>query len=100
MSLLDSLPILLLFVRRSFFDRVTLQLMTSLISFPLFGVRLTLLALSYLLSLVSPEEIKRLHLTFIKPMTFTTTNRHSSHVDPFNNNNRPKLARRYSDHMA
>jgi hypothetical protein len=29
-SLLDSLPILLLFIRSSFFDRVTLQLMTFL----------------------------------------------------------------------
>jgi hypothetical protein len=48
-SLWDSLPILLLFVRSSFFDRVTLQLRTSLISFLLFGISSTLLALSCLL---------------------------------------------------
>jgi hypothetical protein len=70
MSVLDSLSILLLFIKSSFFDRVTLQLMTSLISFLLFGVGLTLLALSYLMSLVSLVEIRRLHLSFIGPMTF------------------------------
>jgi hypothetical protein len=58
MSLLDSLPILLLFVRSSFFVRVTLQLRTSLISFLLFDVSLTLLAINCLLPLVSPAEIK------------------------------------------
>jgi hypothetical protein len=57
-SLLDSLPILLLFIRSSFFARVTLQLRTSLISFLLFGVSLTLLALSCLLPLVSLAEIR------------------------------------------
>jgi hypothetical protein len=36
----------------------------------LFGVVLTLLALSYLLPLVSPTEIRRLHLSFVGPMTF------------------------------
>jgi hypothetical protein len=45
MSLLDSLPILLLFVRSSFFARVTLQLMISLTSFLLFGTSLTFLSL-------------------------------------------------------
>jgi hypothetical protein len=65
MSLLDSLPILLLFIRSSFFDKVTLQLMTSLISFLLFGVSLTLLALSCLLSLASPAEIRRFPLSFV-----------------------------------
>jgi hypothetical protein len=70
MSLLDSLPILLLFVKSNFFVRVTLQLRTSLISFLLFGVSLTLLALSCLLPLVSPTEIRQLHLSFIGPTTF------------------------------
>jgi hypothetical protein len=70
MSLLDNLPILLLFIRSSFFDRMTLQLMTSLISFLMFGVSLTLLALSCLLPLVSPVEIRWLHLSFVRPMTF------------------------------
>jgi hypothetical protein len=70
MTLLDSLPILLLFVRSSFFARVTLQLRTSLIRFLLFGVSLTLLALSCLLPLVSPAEIKQLHLSFVGPTTF------------------------------
>jgi hypothetical protein len=54
----------------SFFARVTLQLRTSLISFLLFGVSLTPLALSCLLSLVSPAEIRRLHLSFVGPTTF------------------------------
>jgi hypothetical protein len=58
MSLLDNLPILLLFARSSFFTRVTLQLRTSLISFLLFGISLTLLALSCLLPLVSTVEIR------------------------------------------
>jgi hypothetical protein len=40
------------------------------ISFPLFGVRLTLLALGYLQPLVSVAEIRRLHLSFIRLMTF------------------------------
>jgi hypothetical protein len=65
-----SLPILLLFVRSSFFDRVTLQLMTFFISFLLFGVSLTLLVLSCLLPLVSLAEIRRLHLSFIGLTTF------------------------------
>jgi hypothetical protein len=67
---LDSLPILLLFVRSSFFNRVTLQLMTSLTSFLLFGVSLTLLALSCLLPLASPAEIKWQHLSFVGLMIF------------------------------
>jgi hypothetical protein len=70
MSLLDSLPILLLFVRSSFFDRATLQLRTSLINFLLFGISLTFLALSCLLPLASPADIRRLHLSFIGPTTF------------------------------
>jgi hypothetical protein len=65
MSLRDNLPILLLFVRSSFFDRVTLQLMTSLIYFLLFDISLILLALNYLLPLASAAEIRRLHLSFI-----------------------------------
>jgi hypothetical protein len=65
-----SLPILLLFVRSSFFDRVALQLMTFFISFLLFGVSLTLLVLSCLLPLVSLAEIRRLHLSFIGLTTF------------------------------
>jgi hypothetical protein len=40
-------------------------LMTSLISFLLFGVSLTLLALSCLLSLASPAEIRRFPLSFV-----------------------------------
>jgi hypothetical protein len=40
------------------------------ISFPLFGVRLILLALGYLQPLVSVAEIRRLHLSFIGLMTF------------------------------
>jgi hypothetical protein len=70
MSVLDNLPILMLFVSSSFFDMVTLQLMTFLISFLLFGVGLTLLALICLLPLASPAEIRRLHLSFIGHMTF------------------------------
>jgi hypothetical protein len=70
MSLLDSLHILLLFVRSTFFDRVTLKLMTSLISFLLFGISLTLLVLSCLLPLASLAEIRWLHLSFIGLMTF------------------------------
>jgi hypothetical protein len=70
MSLLGSLPILLLFVRSSFFARVTLQLRTFFISFLLFSVSLTLLALSCLLPLVSPREIRQLHLSFIRLTTF------------------------------
>jgi hypothetical protein len=70
MSLLDSLSILLLFIRSSFFDRVTLQLMTFFISFLLFGISLTLLTLSCLLPLASHAEIRRLHLSFIGPTTF------------------------------
>jgi hypothetical protein len=66
MSLLDNLPILLLFVRSSFFDRVTLSLVTSLLSFLLFGVSLTLLTLNCLLPLASSAEIRRLHLSFIR----------------------------------
>jgi hypothetical protein len=42
MSLPGSLPILLLFIRSSFFDRVTLQLRTSLIGFLLFDQHGTL----------------------------------------------------------
>jgi hypothetical protein len=70
MSLLDSLPILLIFIRSSLFDRVTLQLMISLISFLMFGVGLTLLALSCLLPLISPAEIRRLYFSFIGPTAF------------------------------
>jgi hypothetical protein len=70
MSLLDSLRTWLLFARSSFFDRVILQLMISLISFLLFGVSLTLLALSCLLPLASPTKIRWLLLSFIGPMTF------------------------------
>jgi hypothetical protein len=70
MSLLDSLPILLLFVRSSFFARVTLQLRIFLISFLLFGASLTLLALSCPLPPVSPAEIRQLHLRFVGPTTF------------------------------
>jgi hypothetical protein len=70
MSLLASLPILLLFVRSSFFARVTLQLRISLISFLLLGASLTLLALSCLLPPISPAEIRHLHLSFVGPMTF------------------------------
>jgi hypothetical protein len=50
--------------------RVTLQLMTSFISFLLFGVSLTLLALSCLLPLARLAEIRRLHLSFVRPTTF------------------------------
>jgi hypothetical protein len=70
MSLLGSLPILLLFIRSNFFARVTLQLRTYLINFLLFGVSLTLLTLSCLLQLVSPVEIRQLHLSFVGPTTF------------------------------
>jgi hypothetical protein len=42
MSLPSSLPILLLFIRSSLFDRVTLQLRTSLINFLLFDQHDTL----------------------------------------------------------
>jgi hypothetical protein len=70
MSLLASLSILLIFVRSNFFARVTLQLRISLISFLLFGVSLTLLALSYPLPPISPIEIRHLHLSFIGPTTF------------------------------
>jgi hypothetical protein len=70
MSLLDSLPFLLLFVRSSFFARVTLQLRISLISFLLFGTSLTLLALICPLPPVSPVEIRQLHLSFVGPTTF------------------------------
>jgi hypothetical protein len=31
---------------------------------------------------------------------YTTINMHSSHADPFNYSNGPKLARRYSDHAV
>jgi hypothetical protein len=54
----------------SFFNMVTLQLMISLINFLLFGVSLTLFALSCLLPLASPAEIRRLHLSFVGLMTF------------------------------
>jgi hypothetical protein len=57
MNLLDSLHILLLFVRSSLFDRVTLLLMISPI-FLLFGIILTLLTLSCLLPLVKLAEIR------------------------------------------
>jgi hypothetical protein len=70
MSLLKSLPILLLFARSSFFDRVTLQLMTSLINFMLFGVSLTFLAHNCLLPLASLAEIRQLQLIFVGPTTF------------------------------
>jgi hypothetical protein len=70
MSLLNNLTILLLFVRSGFFDKVTLQLMTSLISFLLFGISSILLALSCLLPLASPIEIRRLYLSFIGLTTF------------------------------
>jgi hypothetical protein len=46
MSHLVSLPILLLFIRSSFYDRVTVQLITYLISSMLFGASLTLLVQS------------------------------------------------------
>jgi hypothetical protein len=70
MSLLASLHILLLFVRSSFFARVTLQLRIFLISFLLFGASLTLLALSYPLPHASLAAIRQLHLSFVGPMTF------------------------------
>jgi hypothetical protein len=69
-SLLNSLPILLLFARSSIFNRVTLQLRTFLIRFLLFGVSLTLMAFSYLLPLDSPVETRQLHLSFVRPTTF------------------------------
>jgi hypothetical protein len=40
------------------------------ISILLFGISLTLLAFSYLLPLVSLVEIRRLHLSFVRIMTF------------------------------
>jgi hypothetical protein len=58
---------LLLFIKSRFFARVTLQLRTSLINFLLFDVSLTL---SCLLPLVSPAEIRQLHLSFVGPTTF------------------------------
>jgi hypothetical protein len=70
MSQLDSLPILLLFIRNSFFDRVTLQLMTSLINSLLFEISSTLLALSCLLAIVSHVGIRRLHMSFVTLITF------------------------------
>jgi hypothetical protein len=70
MSLLASLPIFLLFVRSSFFARVTLQLRISLTSFLLFGANLTLLALNCPLPPVRPAEIRQLHLSFVGPTTF------------------------------
>jgi hypothetical protein len=70
MSLLVSLPILLLFVRSSFFTRVTLQLRISLTSFLLFDVSLTLFALSCPLPPIHPTKIRQLHLSFVEPMTF------------------------------
>jgi hypothetical protein len=70
MSLLASLPILLLFVRSSFFARVTLQVRISLISFMLFGASLTLLTLSCPLPPVRLAEIRQLHLSFVGPTTF------------------------------
>jgi hypothetical protein len=69
MSLLDSLPVLLLFVRSSFFDRMMLHLMTSLISSLLFGAGSTLLVVSYLLPLASHVRIRRLHLSIVRLMT-------------------------------
>jgi hypothetical protein len=64
-----SLLFLLLFVRSSFFARVMISLMLSLISSLLFGVRLTLLVLSSLLPLVSHAMIRWLLLSFIARMT-------------------------------
>jgi hypothetical protein len=65
MSLLTSLPILLLFVRSSFFARVTLQLRISFIILLLFGVSLTLLALSCPLSVLHDQTTAlELHWTY------------------------------------
>jgi hypothetical protein len=69
MSPHDSLLFLLLFVRSSFFARVMILLMFSLISALLFGIRLTLLVLSCFLPLVSHARIRRLLLSFIARMT-------------------------------
>lgn len=51
MSPLVSLPFLQSFVKSSLFDRVMVQLMTSMLRFLLFGARLTLLVLSCQLAL-------------------------------------------------
>jgi hypothetical protein len=51
---------------------VALWLMTSLINFLLFGVSLTLLALSCLLPLASPTKIRRLHSSFVGTYDFLT----------------------------
>jgi hypothetical protein len=69
MSPLDSLLFLLLFVRSSFYTMVMLPFMLSLISFLLFGVRLTLLVLSCLLPRVSHARIGRMILSFVACMT-------------------------------
>jgi hypothetical protein len=69
MSPQDSLLFLLLFVRSSFFVRVMILLMLSLISSQLFGVKLTLLVLNCLLPLVIHARTRRLLLSFIACMT-------------------------------
>jgi hypothetical protein len=69
MSPQDSLLFLLLFIRSSFFVRVMISLMLSLINSLLFGVRLTLLVLSCLMPLVSHARIRRLLLSFVACMT-------------------------------
>jgi hypothetical protein len=66
MSLLNSLTILLLFVKSSFYDRVMLYLMTSLISSLLFGAGSTLVVVSYLVPLATHIRIKRLHLSIVE----------------------------------
>jgi hypothetical protein len=69
MSPQGSLLFLLIFVRSSFFARVMIPLLLSLISSLLFGVRLTLLILICLLPLVSHARIRRLLLSLVARMT-------------------------------
>jgi hypothetical protein len=69
MSPLDNLLFLPLFIRSSFFTRVMLQFMISLLSSLLFGVRSTLLVLSCLLAPVSHARIRRLLMSIVAHMT-------------------------------
>jgi hypothetical protein len=42
----------------------------------------------------------RIQNLFPPDVSDTTTNKHSSHVEPFNCSNKPKLAHHYRDHEA
>jgi hypothetical protein len=70
MSPEDSLLFLLLFIKSSFFAKVMLPLMISLINFVLFDVRPTLLVLSCLMPPVGHARIRRLPLSFIARITY------------------------------